>query len=129
MSIRAELENYGRVAAVVTVVLLGLGLVLYPALPERMAVHWNAAGEVDGTAPKLVAVLFMPALVVAVTALFRLARIDADDRVVGSLALLVLSVLQVMVFAVNLGADVPIVPISLAMAFGIVALAVWFEIR
>jgi hypothetical protein len=34
-----------------------------------------------------------------------------------------------MVFGVNLGYDVPIVPIALGLAGGVVAVAVWFETR
>ncbi|MCU4719649.1 DUF1648 domain-containing protein [Halapricum hydrolyticum] len=30
--------------------MLLLGGILYPALPEQMAVHWNASDETDGTA-------------------------------------------------------------------------------
>ena len=42
------------------------GLVLYPSLPDEMPTHWNINGEVDGTAPKLVAVLIMPVIALLV---------------------------------------------------------------
>jgi uncharacterized membrane protein len=123
------LTRQKTVAAGVVVVLLLLGLVLYPALPDRMAIHWNAAGQPDGTAPKLVAVLAMPAVVVLMSVLFELTVTDRGELVVGSLAMVLLFVVQVMVFLSNLGFVVPIVPVSLALALGLVALAVWFEVR
>jgi uncharacterized membrane protein len=117
------------VAAVVVGALLLLGALLYPSLPERMAIHWNAAGQVDGTATKPVAVLSMPAIVVVVSLLLELAGSDTGDRIVGSVAMLLLLVVQVAVFAVNLGVGVPIVPIAMAGALVVVGLAVRFERR
>jgi uncharacterized membrane protein len=34
--------------------------VAYPALPERVATHWNAAGEVDGYSSRLIGVVILP---------------------------------------------------------------------
>lgn len=34
----------------------------YPQMPEKMASHWNARGEVDGYMPKFWGLLFMPLL-------------------------------------------------------------------
>lgn len=127
--LRSLLTRQKTVAAVVVIALLLLGGALYSSLPSRMAVHWNAAGTVDGTVAKPVAILLMPAIVVSMSVLFEVTGSDADDRVVGSVAMLLLLAVQVMVFLINLGVDVPIVPIALALSFGLVALAVWFEIR
>lgn len=48
-------------------ILLGLTVWRYPALPERMPVHWNAAGQADGWAAKspwpLAALLIMLAFI------------------------------------------------------------------
>jgi hypothetical protein len=71
----------------------------------------------------------MPVVVVFMSVLFEVARVDADDRVVGSLGMMLLLIVQVMVFLVNLGVNVPIVPISMLLALGLVAVAFWFEIR
>ena len=35
---------------------------LYPKIPERMASHWNAKGQVDGYMPKSAGVFLMPGL-------------------------------------------------------------------
>lgn len=43
-----------------------LGLALYGQLPQQVAVHWNSAGDPDNFAPKLLAVLGLPALMAAI---------------------------------------------------------------
>ncbi|WP_197431206.1 DUF1648 domain-containing protein [Halorubrum sp. CBA1125] len=123
------LARQRAVAALVTGALLALGVALHAALPDQMAIHWNAAGEPDSFVGKPIAVLSMPALVVFLSVLFEVSGSDVGERIVGSLAMLLLLGVQVMVFGVNLGYDVPIVPITLALAGGVVAVAVWFETR
>jgi uncharacterized membrane protein len=44
--------------------------VLYPALPDRVASHWNASGVVNGTMPRLWSVLIVPLLMLFFTGLF-----------------------------------------------------------
>jgi uncharacterized membrane protein len=39
---------------------MALGLYFYKELPDQMPIHWNAAGEVDGYAPKALAVFGFP---------------------------------------------------------------------
>jgi uncharacterized membrane protein len=41
-----------------------LGIVLYPQMPDPMASHWNASGEVDGYMSKFWGVFLMPLLLV-----------------------------------------------------------------
>ncbi|UPV99405.1 SdpI family protein [Halorussus gelatinilyticus] len=49
----------------------------YPEMPAEMATHWNAAGEIDGRTPRLVALALFPALSAGMLALFAfLPRID-----------------------------------------------------
>jgi uncharacterized membrane protein len=127
--LRGLLTEQKTVAGGVAGALVLLGVALYPALPDRVAFYWLGPGEADGTVPKLVAVLFMPAVVVFMSLLFERVGVDADNRVVGSLAMLLLLVVQVMVFMVNLGVDVPVVPVSLALVSALVAVAVWLEVR
>jgi len=123
------LARQRAVAAVVTAALLALGAALYASLPDQMAIHWNAAGRPDNVVGKPIAVLAMPAVVVLMTAVFEVTVTDVGDRIVGSLATLLLFAVQVMVFAANLGYDVPIVPVSLTLAGVLVAVAVWLEVR
>ncbi len=35
-------------------------LVVYPMMPEVVASHWNAAGDMDGTMPKLWGLILIP---------------------------------------------------------------------
>ncbi|MCX6768212.1 MAG: SdpI family protein [Candidatus Micrarchaeota archaeon] len=49
----------------------------YPAMPENMASHWNAAGQADGYMPKLWALLVAPVMSLFMAALFlAIPRID-----------------------------------------------------
>src|SRR2546421_5970858 len=43
-----------------TVAALLYAWVLYPALPDRIPIHWNIRGEVDGWADKDTAIYLMP---------------------------------------------------------------------
>lgn len=121
------LARQRAVAAVVTGTLLAIGVALYPTLPDQMVIHWNAAGNPDNAVGKAIAVLAMPAVVVFMSVVFEVSGSDRGERIVGSLAMLLLFVVQVMVFAVNLGYAVPIVPITLALAGVVVAAAFWVE--
>lgn len=42
------------------------GLLLWERLPEQVPIHWNAAGEVDGWASRLTAVVGFPAFLVGI---------------------------------------------------------------
>ncbi len=48
---------------------MALGLYFYKELPDQMPIHWNAAGEVDGYAPKALAVFGFPVLFAALEVL------------------------------------------------------------
>jgi uncharacterized membrane protein len=53
------------------------GAILYPGMPERIPSHWNAAGEVDGYAPKLPGIFLLPCIMTFVFLLFyAVPRID-----------------------------------------------------
>ena len=45
-------------------------LLAAPELPQEVVTHWNAAGEADGYAPRWVAMALLPALSVAILAMF-----------------------------------------------------------
>lgn len=122
------LARQKMVATLVTAALLALGIALYGVLPEQMAIHWKAAGNADSVVGKPVAIMAMPAVVVFMSLLFEVTA-DVGERIVGSVAMLLLLAVQAMAFGVNLGYDVPIVPITLALAGGMVAVAVWYEMR
>ncbi len=45
--------------------------IVYPWLPPRVPVHWNARGEIDGWASRIVGALALPTMMVVVWALMR----------------------------------------------------------
>lgn len=53
-----------------TLGVFGVGAYFYPQLPEQMASHWNAAGQVDGYMDKFWGIFFIPTLMSAFYALF-----------------------------------------------------------
>lgn len=48
----------------------GLSLALYPQMPDRVPIHWNIHGKVDGYGQKAWAVFLMPATMAIMVALF-----------------------------------------------------------
>jgi uncharacterized membrane protein len=54
-----------------------MGFYFYPQMPERVASHWNASGQVDGYMPRFWGVFFMPVVLIVMALLFILIpRID-----------------------------------------------------
>lgn len=54
-----------------------IGIILYPYFPEKMAGHWNSAGEVDGYMSKFWGVFLMPVIGAIMYGLFLVVpRID-----------------------------------------------------
>ncbi len=51
---------------------LGVSLVLWPRLPDPIASHWNATGEVNGYMPRVWGVVLMPLLMLGMLGLFLL---------------------------------------------------------
>jgi len=47
-----------------------ISVYFYPQMPEKMATHWNAAGEVDGYMSKSTALLSIPLVLVGIVLLF-----------------------------------------------------------
>ncbi|MFB6071612.1 MAG: DUF1648 domain-containing protein [Halobacterium sp.] len=107
------------------------GLLLWPELPERMAIHWGSSGTPDNYVSKPVGVLGLPALGVAAVAVTRLAPDRATNTPGGeNVAILfvagVIAVVQGAVYAWNLGYrfDVWLVTVPvLAAAAALVAFA------
>jgi uncharacterized membrane protein len=61
-----------------------MGLWLYPQLPERVAIHWNALGEADGFAPGIWAVALVPSISILILGMLLLVpRIDPLRRNIG----------------------------------------------
>lgn len=75
MSIRANKWEYLQLGVIAA--MFAWAAIQWPALPDRIPVHWNAAGEVDGYSGKFVGLLLPPLVTLVVyLALRYLPRID-----------------------------------------------------
>jgi len=105
------------VAAAMILAAAVVSLVMYPQLPEVAPIHWNAAGEADGFAPRLVAAAVGPGLVLFAALLLlvlpgispRGYAIDRDSRGYRAIASVILFTLLAMhTVAMLSGAGVPV---------------------
>lgn len=58
------------IPAIITALSFVLAAYFYPQMPERLASHWNAAGEVDGYMGKGAALFLMPVLSLIILVVF-----------------------------------------------------------
>jgi uncharacterized membrane protein len=56
--------------ALVIFVNVVMTVVIYPMMPDNVASHWNAAGNLDGTLPKFWGLILIPLLMCGFCALF-----------------------------------------------------------
>ena len=101
------------------VLMLVFGLIVYPHLPSQVATHFGASGAVNGTMPRLQAVLVAPALGLALIGLwYVLFRIDprrsryegfwSTYRLLGGLVIVFLAAVQVIVLGHALTGSLPV---------------------
>ncbi len=57
------------VLAIIFIIFAALGAYAYPRLPEWVASHWNAAGQVDGYSSRTSGLLLLPLMVLGITVL------------------------------------------------------------
>lgn len=103
--------------SIVTLLPVIAGLILWNRLPERMATHWNFAGEADGFSGRAFAVIGIPLFLLAVQWLSLIAT-QLDKRNAGqsgkvmAMVMWIVPVVSVMVcgamYAQNMGMDVSI---------------------
>ena len=77
------LKKYRKTLIITTIISLLpvlAGLILWDRLPEKLPMHFNAAGEVDGWAGKAVGVFAMPAFFVAVQWLCAVGSFKMDPK-------------------------------------------------
>ncbi|MAT42229.1 MAG: hypothetical protein CL609_07805 [Anaerolineaceae bacterium] len=55
------------IAIVLGLAVLGLGLVLEPQMPDQMAVHWGADGQVDGYGSHFIGIWLLPIIIIGLT--------------------------------------------------------------
>lgn len=74
-------KNFGLIVLTAVIILLPIiaGLIMWNDLPEQIPTHWNAVGEVDGWSGKTFAVFGLPLFILAVHIVCILAT-AADPR-------------------------------------------------
>ena len=130
------LKKYRKTLIIATIIILLpvlAGLILWDRLPEKLPMHFNAAGEVDGWAGKAVGVFAMPAFFVAVQWLCAVGSFKMDpkannlnDKVMGLVLwfIPVMSVLMhTLVYCTALGMEMN-VQIVIPVLIGLVMIAV-----
>ena len=130
------LKKYRKTLIITTVISLLpvlAGLILWDRLPEKLPMHFNAAGEVDGWAGKAVGVFAMPAFFVAVQWLCAVGSFKMDpkannlnDKVMGLVLwfIPVMSVLMhTLVYCTALGMEMN-VQIVIPVLIGLVMIAI-----
>ena len=101
-----------------------IALITYSFLPERVPSHWNIAGQVDGSMPKLLNAILLPGITIAMYLLLRRLTttgppldpekqrrsVEFTDRLLPALALLFLAIqLVVIATALHFSVNVPFI--------------------
>ena len=72
------------IIAGILILTFAIPLVAYPVMPDRMASHWGASGEVNGYLPKILGLFIVPVISAALTLLFLvIPRIDPLRENIG----------------------------------------------
>lgn len=72
-----NIKKSGIIIVGIILIAFVVSIYFYPRMPEKMASHWNAQGQVDGHISKLWGLFLMPFVLVGITLLFAiLPRID-----------------------------------------------------
>lgn len=124
--IHTQGQAAGRRGRLLALVLVGIqvivSVVAYPFLPPMVPTHWNAASQVDGSMPKLVACLLWPAIGLVLVLFYqflpKLGPVVSDQRgmrgflgIIAPATILLLLVIQLVSFAVafNIAVDVTMI--------------------
>jgi uncharacterized membrane protein len=108
------------------------GILLWDQLPEQLIMHWNAAGEPDGYAPKAIGVFGLPLLMCGIN-LFVQFGLQTDPKIQNAsktlvllakwfVPILTLIVMPITLFA-SMGVDIPIM-IIIPLLIGVVFIAI-----
>ena len=118
----------------VIAVAVAASLLAAPALPEVMAMHWNAYGQADGFGPKALALAMLPAVMAALLVVFEAVRRGMPEGArrpsdaIGLVTMLFLLFVHAVTIAVGLGHAVRVervVPFGIALLF--VAMGAFME--
>jgi uncharacterized membrane protein len=114
---------------------LAVGLALLPTLPPNVAVHFSAGGTPDNYVPRLVGVVSVPAIMVGVLGVLKLAeRVDppTDRRTMPTVTVATLALLagvHLLVLGWNLGYAVPMPVVAVGAVLWSLALAGYVVLR
>jgi uncharacterized membrane protein len=116
---------------VMVLLAFAIGLYVYPHLPQQVASHWNASGQVDGYMPKSAGVFLLPLVLVVIALIFAaIPRVDPlkanieqfrsyyDGFIVLFFVFMLLIYLQVVLW--NLGTQISpnlVMPIGVGLLF------------
>jgi uncharacterized membrane protein len=123
-------------ALLVFVLTIVMTLAAYPAMPDVVVSHWNAAGEVNGTMPKFWGLLLIPLLMAVFSALFlALPRIDPlrenyrkfQDYYDGFILVFTVFFLVIQLQIILWGMGIPISPnLTMPVMIGILFISIGF---
>lgn len=103
---------------------MALGVYFYKELPDQMPIHWNGAGEVDGYAPKMLAVFGFPVFFAALELLMFFVILNDPKKqnqsnIMRQLGFWSLPVIGIIVYTATifsgLGYDLPITTIVMLL--------------
>ncbi|MBI9044453.1 MAG: SdpI family protein [Anaerolineaceae bacterium] len=60
------------IIAIIVLLSIGLGIWAFPQLPESVASHWNAQGEVDGHMSRFWGIALMPLILIGISLMFQI---------------------------------------------------------
>ena len=94
--------------------------VVYEALPEQIAVHWNSAGVGDNYVHKAIAAFGLPVIFLAINLLSRVRLVNdpksGQSQAIKQLGIWLIPALSIVLvpitLAIAMGADIPIVMVS-----------------
>jgi len=117
--------------AAIIVAALALSAIVYAQMPDVVPIHWNAAGQIDGYAPKLEGVAVVPMAMLVVLAVFAVIpaispagwEIERTSRayraiLIGILAFLLAVHVQVLLAALHRGPSIQaFIPVAIGILF------------
>jgi uncharacterized membrane protein len=125
--------------ALVLILTAAMTLFVYPLMPDRVASHWNTAGELDGTMPRFWGLILVPLIMYAFSALLAvLPRIDPlrhnyrkfQDAYEGFILVFVLFLFCIQVQIILWGLGVPVSPnLTMPVMIGALFIALGFLIE
>ncbi|MCK5282948.1 MAG: DUF1648 domain-containing protein [Nanoarchaeota archaeon] len=65
-----KLSKIDKIIIMLIVLSFVLAFSIYPSMPEKMPIHWNAGGEIDSYSNRFIGVFLFPLVIAAIYLLF-----------------------------------------------------------